>query len=238
MIAFVINSATKAAVSPLKGQICRGLPKNPSFAASAWLGQAALPTRPRSSQGRGRSGVRESAATRARAPVCVQTSDVAMRVRSIRDLQDAEIRGKRVFVRSDLNVPLDGKRITDDTRIRASVPTIKYLADKGAKVIVVSHLGRPKGGFEDKYSLAPVAERLSELLGKKVRMAKDCIGDAVATEVAAMSPGDVVLLENVRFYPEEEKNDPDFARKLAANVEQYAPGAATAGGDACARPSR
>eukprot|EP00166_Cyanidium_caldarium_P001573 ctg_18.g2 len=129
------------------------------------------------------------------------------RAKSISDLSDADLRGKRVLVRSDLNVPLDGKRITDDTRVRASVPTIKYLVDKGAKVLVSSHLGRPKGGFEDRYSLAPVAERLGQLLGKPVRMASDCVGDAVASEVSRLNPGDVLLLENVRFYPEEEKND-------------------------------
>ncbi|KAF6004326.1 hypothetical protein F1559_000106 [Cyanidiococcus yangmingshanensis] len=225
MLAFVLNSVTRASTSSAKGRACSKPLGNASFATSSWLGGSVGSGRPSSlEQRRLRPRVLPVAPTtgsRARSLVCVQASEVTMRARSIRDLQDGEIRGKRVFVRSDLNVPLDGKRITDDTRVRASVPTIKYLMEKGAKVIVASHLGRPKGGFEDKYSLAPVASRLSELLGKPVRMAKDCIGDAVASEVAAMSPGDVLLLENVRFYPEEEKNDPEFARKLAANADLY-----------------
>lgn len=141
--------------------------------------------------------------------------------KSIKDLAVADIAGKRVLVRCDLNVPLDGKTITDDTRIRASVPTIKYLIDAGAKVLLSSHLGRPKDGPEDKFSLAPVATRLSELLGKSVTMAPDCIGDGVASIVAGMGNGDVILLENVRFYKEETKNDPGFAAKLAANADMF-----------------
>lgn len=140
---------------------------------------------------------------------------------SIKDLKPEQLKGKRVLVRCDLNVPLDGKKITDDTRVRASVPTIKYLMEKGAKVLLSSHLGRPKGGFEDKYSLAPVAARLTELLGKECKMAPDCVGDKVAAMVANMKDGDVILLENVRFYPEEEKNDKEFAKKLAANADLY-----------------
>merc|ERR1712127_492612 len=119
------------------------------------------------------------------------------------------------------NVPLDGKTITDDTRIRASIPTVKYLMEKGAKVLLSSHLGRPKDGPEDKFSLAPVAPRLTELLGKEVKMAPDCIGDGVKACVDGMSDGDVILLENTRFYKEEEKNVPEFAEKLAANADMF-----------------
>merc|ERR1711990_1255797 len=116
---------------------------------------------------------------------------------------------------------LDGKTITDDTRIRASIPTIEYLKKNGAKVLLSSHLGRPKDGPEDKFSLGPVAPRLSELLGKDVVMAPDCIGDGVAECVGKMEDGDVVLLENTRFYKEEEKNVPEFAEKLAANADLF-----------------
>jgi len=113
------------------------------------------------------------------------------------------------------------KTITDDTRIRASIPTVQYLIKNGAKVLLTSHLGRPKSGPEDKFSLAPVAPRLTELLGQEVVMAPDCIGESVATCVAAMKNGDVILLENTRFYKEEEKNDPAFAEKLAANADMF-----------------
>jgi len=150
-----------------------------------------------------------------------RVSDIEMAKKSVGDLSDADLKGKRVLVRCDLNVPLDGKTITDDTRIRASIPTIKYLTEKGAKVLLSSHLGRPKEGPEDKFSLAPVAPRLSELLGKDVVMAPDCIGDAVASCVDKMADGDVVLLENTRFYKEEEKNVPEFAEKLAANADMF-----------------
>ncbi len=121
-----------------------------------------------------------------------------------------------MFIRCDLNVPLDGKTITDDTRIRASVPTIKYLLDNGARVGISSHLGRPKGGPEDKYSLGPCAKRLSELLGQDVKITKDCIGDETSKAVNDLKNGQALLLENVRFYPEEEKNNKDFSKKLAA----------------------
>jgi phosphoglycerate kinase len=114
----------------------------------------------------------------------------------------------------------DGK-ITDDTRIRGAMPTIKYLVEKGAKVLLSSHLGRPKGGYEAKYSLAPITPRISELLGKEVKLVPDCIGISVGAAVAGMKEGDVCLLENVRFYPEEEKNDAEFAKKLAANCDLY-----------------
>jgi len=140
---------------------------------------------------------------------------------SVGDLSEAELKGKKVLVRCDLNVPLSGKDITDDTRIRASVPTVKYLMDKGAKVLLSSHLGRPKDGPEDKFSLGPVAPRLSELLGTEVVMAPDCIGEGVTECVDKMKDGSVLLLENTRFYKEEEKNVPEFAEKLAANADLF-----------------
>jgi phosphoglycerate kinase len=124
-------------------------------------------------------------------------------------------------VRVDFNVPVDdGGNITDDTRIRAALPTIQDLAGKGAKVILSSHFGRPKG-VDDKYRLTPVAKRLSELLGQTVVKTDDCIGDEVAAKVGAMQNGQVLLLENVRFHPEEEKNTPEFAKQLAANADLY-----------------
>jgi len=141
--------------------------------------------------------------------------------KSVSTLTEADLKGKKVLVRSDLNVPLEGKTISDDTRIRASVPTIKYLTDNGAKVLLTSHLGRPKEGPEDKFSLGPVAGRLSELLGKEVKMGPDCIGKAVKACVDDMAEGDVLLLENVRFYNEEERNVPEFAKKLAENADLF-----------------
>jgi len=150
-----------------------------------------------------------------------RTSVVEMKKKSVGALTEADLKGKRVLVRCDLNVPLDGKTITDDTRIRASVPTVKYLVEKGAKVLLTSHLGRPKDGPEDKFSLGPVAPRMAELLGKPVRMAPDCIGDAVKKCVDEMQNGDVLLLENSRFYKEEEKNKPEFAEKLASNADLF-----------------
>ena len=136
-------------------------------------------------------------------------------------IEDIDVSGKRVLVRCDFNVPLDGTKITDDTRIVAALPTIQYLLDHNAAVILCSHLGRPKGEFNMKYSLAPVAERLSEKLNKKVVLAKDVIGEDAKKCVDAMKPGDIVLLENVRFHKEEEKNDPEFAKKLASFAEIY-----------------
>jgi phosphoglycerate kinase len=142
--------------------------------------------------------------------------------KTINDLSSADLQGKRVLVRADFNVPVDEQgKITDDTRIRAALPTIEALTSKGAKVILSSHFGRPKNGAEDKYRLTPVGERLSELLGKPVVKTNDCIGDEVKAAVDAMQPGDVVLLENVRFYKEEEKNDPAFAEKLASVADLY-----------------
>merc|ERR1712151_215232 len=129
--------------------------------------------------------------------------------------------GKKVLVRCDVNVPLDGKKITDDTRIRSSIPTIEYLKDKGAIVTVCSHLGRPKDGPEDKFSLAPCAERMGELLGQDVTLAPDCIGEEVDKVVSGAKEGDVLMLENTRFYKEETKNDAEFVEKLAAPFDLY-----------------
>jgi phosphoglycerate kinase len=136
-------------------------------------------------------------------------------------IRDIDFKGKRALVRVDFNVPIKDGKVTDDTRITAALPTINYLIDHGAKVILMSHLGRPKGGPEPKYSLAPAGRRLSELLGKPVGMAPDCIGDEADKMVAALTPGDVLLLENVRFHPEEEKNDAAFAAKLARLGDVY-----------------
>jgi phosphoglycerate kinase len=141
--------------------------------------------------------------------------------KSIEDLSEAELKGKKVLVRCDVNVPLDGKKITDDTRIRSSIPTIEYLKSKGAIVTVCSHLGRPKKGPEDKFSLAPCAERMGELLGQKVTLAPDCIGDEVKKIIDSAKEGDVIMLENTRFYKEEEKNEPGFVEKLAAPFDMY-----------------
>ncbi len=137
-------------------------------------------------------------------------------------IRDIDVAGKRVLVRVDFNVPLDKTgQITDDTRIRAALPTIQYLRDKGAKVIVCSHLGRPKGKVAEEFRLTPVAKRLSELLGTTVQKTDDCVGPEVENAVAAMKPGDILLLENLRFHPEEETNDPGFAKQLAALANIY-----------------
>merc|ERR1712032_1276959 len=141
--------------------------------------------------------------------------------KSIEDLAEGELKGKKVLVRCDVNVPLDGKTITDDTRIRSSIPTIEYLKGKGAIVTVCSHLGRPKDGPEDKFSLGPCAERMGELLGQEVKLAPDCIGDEVKSVVDAASEGDVIMLENTRFYKEETKNEPGFVEKLAAPFDLF-----------------
>ncbi|OYQ63120.1 phosphoglycerate kinase [Pseudanabaena sp. SR411] len=144
-----------------------------------------------------------------------------MAKKSLASLTAAELAGKKVLVRVDFNVPQDETgKITDDTRIRAALPTIKYLTEAGARVILTSHFGRPKGVTES-LRLNPVAVRLSELLGQPVVKTDDCIGEAVAAQVNALNNGDVALLENVRFYPEEEKNDPEFAKKLASLADIY-----------------
>lgn len=145
-----------------------------------------------------------------------------MAKRSLTSLSAADLQGKRVLVRVDFNVPLDESgAISDDTRIRAALPTITDLTAKGAKVILAAHFGRPKGEVNEAMRLTPVAARLSELLGKPVVKTESCIGPDAEAKVAAMADGDVVLLENVRFFSEEEKNDTEFARKLAALAEVY-----------------
>lgn len=142
--------------------------------------------------------------------------------KTVANLSASDLSGKRVLVRADFNVPLDDAgNITDDTRIRAALPTIQDLTGKGAKVILSSHFGRPKGQVNEKMRLTPVAKRLSELLGKEVIKCDDCIGDEVASKVKGMENGQVALLENVRFYAEEEKNDPEFAKKLASVADLY-----------------
>jgi phosphoglycerate kinase len=151
--------------------------------------------------------------------VMILSGGKKMNKRTIRDINVAH---KRVLVRVDFNVPQDkAGYITDDTRIRAALPTIQYLRDKGAKVILCSHLGRPKGKVAEEFRLTPVAKRLSELLGAPVAKTEDCIGPEVEKAVAAMKPGDVLLLENLRFHAEEEANDPAFARQLASLANIY-----------------
>lgn len=137
-------------------------------------------------------------------------------------IEDLDLENKRVLMRVDFNVPLDSNQnITSDKRIRAALPSIKYVIDHKGKLILMSHLGRPKGEKNPKYSLKPVAKRLSELLGQEVKMANDCIGEEVEKMVSELKPGEVLLLENVRFYKEETNNDPEFAKKLASLGDVY-----------------
>ena len=136
-------------------------------------------------------------------------------------IRDVEVGGRRVFVRADLNVPLEDGRITDDTRIRASLPTIVNLLERGASVVLASHLGRPKGKVVDPLRLRPVAERLSQLLGRPVRMTGDALGPGVQVAVDKLRPGDLLLLENLRFHAAEEANDPEFAKSLAGLADLY-----------------
>lgn len=138
----------------------------------------------------------------------------------LRTLRDLDVSGKRVLVRCDFNVPLENGQITDDRRITEALPTIKFLLEKGAAIILCSHLGRPKG-VTPEFSLRPVADRLTELLGQKVELLPDCIGPVVEAKVGHLEAGEVILLENVRFHPEEEKNDPEFARQLAGLAQAY-----------------
>jgi phosphoglycerate kinase len=140
-----------------------------------------------------------------------------MSKKTVKDLRD--LKGTHVFVRVDYNVPLEGGRITDDTRIRASLPTLEHLIKGGARLALASHLGRPKKGPTPELSLKPVAARLSELLHREVPLAADCVGDAVRGQAEALADGGVLLLENVRFHPEEEKNDPAFARRLVEDTK-------------------
>jgi phosphoglycerate kinase len=137
-------------------------------------------------------------------------------------IDEMDLKGKRVLFRFDFNVPLDANQnITDDTRIRSVLPTINYALDENAKIVIASHLGRPKGKFSEKLSLAPVAKRLSRLIGKNVTLTKDVIGPEVKKTVDAMKPGDIVMLENLRFDAREEKNDEEFSRELASLAEVY-----------------
>jgi phosphoglycerate kinase len=136
-------------------------------------------------------------------------------------VRDVDVSGRRVFLRADLNVPIDDGRITDDTRIRASLPTIVNLLERGASVVLASHLGRPKGKVNDALRLKPVADRLSQLLGRPVRMTGDALGPGVQVAVDKLRPGDLLLLENLRFHAEEEANDPDFAAALASVADLY-----------------
>jgi len=136
-------------------------------------------------------------------------------------IRDIDVTGKKVLVRVDFNVPLSESGVGDDTRIRAAIPTIQYLLDHGAAVILCSHLGRPKGGPDPKYSLKPVADHLAELLGKPVKFAPDCIGPAAEKEASSLKAGEVLVLENTRFHPEEEKNDLKMAEQLANLADLY-----------------
>ena len=140
---------------------------------------------------------------------------------SKKTVRDIDVKGKKVLVRCDFNVPMDSGEITDDRRITSAVPTLQYLLDQGSAVVLCSHLGRPKGGPSPEFSLEPVAKRLSILLGQDVRLAPDCVGPAVEEMVDALNPGQVLLLENVRFHPEEEKNDATFAAELAKGKDVY-----------------
>ncbi len=137
-------------------------------------------------------------------------------------VKDVDLKGKRVIMRVDFNVPMDKGVVTDDKRIKASLPTIQYILDQGASLVLMSHLGRPKGtGFDPEFSLKPASEALAKLLGKPVKMAPDCVGPEVEAMAKALKPGEVLLLENVRFHKEEEKNDPEFAKQLAKLGEVY-----------------
>ncbi len=144
-----------------------------------------------------------------------------MNVLNKKSVEDIDVKGKKVLVRCDFNVKMEDGVITSDKRIVASLPTIKYLLDGGAKLILCSHLGRPKGEFKPEFSLAPVAVRLGELLGKEVKMAKDVVGESAQALAADLKEGEILLLENVRFHKEETKNDPEFSKALASLAEIY-----------------
>lgn len=136
-------------------------------------------------------------------------------------IRDIDVKGKRVLVRVDFNVPLDQGKVADDTRLRAALPTVQYLMEQGARVILMSHLGRPKGKVKEELRLTPVAERLAELLDRPVAMAVDCVGEEAETAVGRLRPGDVLLLENLRFHSDEEANSPEFVRQLASLGDIY-----------------
>lgn len=139
----------------------------------------------------------------------------------IKSVRDLDVAGRRVFVRVDFNVPLEGKVVTDDTRVRAAIPTLKLLLEKGARVVIASHLGRPKGGPDPKYSIEPAAHKLAELMSVDVILTEDCIGDGPKKVVGDLRDGQIACLENLRFHPEEEKNDEAFARELAKLSDAY-----------------
>jgi phosphoglycerate kinase len=136
-------------------------------------------------------------------------------------IEHLPLAGRRVFVRADLNAPLEGGAVSDDTRLRAVLPTLRFALDAGAAVVLASHLGRPKGGPDPKYSLRPVAEHLASLLGRPVPLAPDCVGEPTRAQARALKAGEILLLENLRFHPEEEKNDDGFARQLAELADCY-----------------
>lgn len=137
-------------------------------------------------------------------------------------VKDIDLKGKKVFVRCDFNVPMDENRnITDNTRIVAALPTIKYLLEQNCKLILASHLGRPKGEYKPEYSLAPVAKELSKLLGKEVIMANDVVGEDATSKASNLKEGEILLLENVRFHKEETENDTEFSKKLASMAEVF-----------------
>jgi len=143
-------------------------------------------------------------------------------IMAIRTIDQIELKGKRVFIRVDFNVPQDEKgNITDDTRIQLSLPTIRFVSEAGGRAILASHLGRPKGKKDPKFSLAPIGKRLSELLGKKVAFATDCIGQEVEKQIDGLKDGEVILLENLRFHPEEEKNEEAFSKALGSLCDVY-----------------
>ena len=139
----------------------------------------------------------------------------------LRTINNADVKGKRVIIRVDFNTPIKDGVVSDNTRIKAALPTIKYLLDNGASLIVMTHLGRPKGEKKTEFSLSPVRDEFEKLLGKKVILAPDVITKEVDSLVANLKPGDVLMLENIRYYKEEEKNDPEFAKKLASYADIY-----------------
>ena len=140
---------------------------------------------------------------------------------SKKTIRDVVLTGQRVLVRVDFNVPLDEDRVVDDTRLLASLPTLKYLIENGSSAVLCSHLGRPKGKIVSSLSLRPVAKRLSELVGQQVEFVEDCIGPEVRKAVGKLLPGEIIVLENTRFHPEEKANDPDFASELASFADLF-----------------
>jgi len=142
-------------------------------------------------------------------------------IEGIKSIADADVNGKTVLVRADLNVPMEEGRVTDTTRIDRFAPTVKMLGEKGAKVVIISHFGRPKGQRDKKFSLKPVAEALAQALGMEVKFASDCVGEVAEKAVWALQPGEVLMLENLRFHPEETKDDENFARRLSVLADMY-----------------